>query len=155
MSWGYKMRCVVQRVKSCKVKVDEEIVGAIERGLLVYVGVSSDDTDRDVDYCAEKVLNMRIYPDEKGKMNLSVLETGGGVLAVSQFTLYGDMRKGRRPSYNRAAQPDKAAAAYEKFLNAVRNAGIDIQSGRFQTKMEVSYINEGPVTILVDSEKNF
>jgi D-tyrosyl-tRNA(Tyr) deacylase len=149
------MRCVVQRVTSCSVTVEGETVGSIQKGLLVFLGVGADDSDREIEYCADKVINMRIYPDEQGKMNLSVLDTGGSILVVSQFTLYGDMRKGRRPSYNNAAPPEKAEEVYEKFLTRLRSLGLTPESGRFQAKMEVRSVNDGPVTMLVDSEKNF
>ena len=149
------MRCVVQRVTSAKVQVGEETTGEIGRGMLALVGVSSEDGPADLKYIAEKVMNLRIYDDENGVMNRSILDAGGAILAVSQFTLYGDARGGRRPSYFRAAKPEKANEMYEQLIARWREAGIRVETGRFQTEMQVSLVNDGPVTILLDSEKNF
>ena len=149
------MRCVVQRVTSSSVTVNGEISGAIGAGLMVLIGVSADDTEADLKYMAEKVPNLRIFDDENGVMNRSVLDVGGSILAVSQFTLYGDARGGRRPSYIRAAKPDKADGLYEQLIARWREKGIHVETGVFRTDMQVSLINDGPVTILLDSEKNF
>ena len=149
------MRCVVQRVTSSSVTVNGEISGAIGAGLMVLIGVSVDDTEADLKYMAEKVPNLRIFDDENGVMNRSVLDVGGSILAVSQFTLYGDARGGRRPSYIRAAKPDKADGLYEQLIARWREKGIHVETGVFRTDMQVSLINDGPVTILLDSEKNF
>ena len=149
------MRAVVQRVTEAKVTVSGETVGAIGPGLLVLLGVSSEDTDRDLKYITDKVMNLRVFDDDNGVMNRSVLDTGGSLLAVSQFTLYGDARGGRRPSYFRAAPPEAAATFYEKAIAAWRAQGIHVETGRFRTEMLVSLVNDGPVTILLDSEKVF
>ena len=149
------MRCVVQRVTESSVTVENEITGRIGPGLLVLIGVSSDDTDTDLKYMIDKVPNLRIFDDENGVMNRSILEVGGEILAVSQFTLYGDARGGRRPSYFRAAKPEAANAMYERLIAAWREKGIHVETGRFRTEMKVSLINDGPVTILLDSEKTF
>ena len=149
------MRCVVQRVKNCEIHVEDEIVGRIGEGLLAYLGISVRDTDKDLDYMARKVVELRVFPDDAGKMNLSLKDTGGGIMVISQFTLYGDTRKGRRPSYDAAADPKTAEAYYEKFLSKLRVMGFAPASGRFQAHMDVTYTNMGPVTILVDSEKTF
>ncbi len=149
------MRCVVQRVTSSSVTVDGVVSGQIDAGLMVLIGVSVDDTEADLKYMAEKVPNLRIFDDENGVMNRSVLDVGGSILAVSQFTLYGDARGGRRPSYIRAAKPDKADELYEKLIARWREKGIHVETGVFRTEMKVSLINDGPVTILLDSEKTF
>ena len=149
------MRCVVQRVIDCRVEVDGETIASMKNGLLVFMGVSVNDTDTDIEYSAEKVANLRAYPDENGKMNLSVKEAGGDVLVVSQFTLYGDTRKGRRPSYDLAAPPEKAEAFYERFKELMLGKGLVVYSGKFQAHMHVEYTNDGPVTLLIDSEKKF
>ena len=149
------MRCVVQRVTEASVTVNGETVGAVGPGLMVLIGVSTEDTDADLKYMAEKVPNLRIFDDENGVMNRSVLDAGGSILAVSQFTLYGDARGGRRPSYIRAAKPDEANALYERLAAAWRAKGIHVETGRFRTEMKVSLVNDGPVTILIDSEKAF
>lgn len=149
------MRAVVQRVKNCAVVVGSETVGKIASGLLVYVGFEEDDGQQDIHYLAEKILNLRIFQDDAGKMNLSVRDMGGQILAVSQFTLHADVRKGRRPSYNRAARPEVAEDLYEAFLEELRRLGTHPESGRFGARMEVSYTNSGPVTILLDSKKLF
>ena len=154
---GVKRRggCVVQRVKSSSVTVNGETSGAIGAGLMVLIGVSADDTEADLRYMAEKVPNLRIFDDENGVMNRSVLDVGGSILAVSQFTLYGDARGGRRPSYIRAAKPDKADALYEQLIARWREKGVHVETGVFRTDMKVALVNDGPVTILLDSEKAF
>ena len=149
------MRAVVQRVTSSSVKVGDKVVGEIGRGFLVLLGVARDDREEDADYLAEKIANLRIFNDEQGKMNLSLVDTGGAMLVVSQFTLYGDTRKGRRPSYIDAAEPEKANALYEYFTERARAQGIKVETGVFQAMMQVSLINDGPVTILLDSRKQF
>ena len=149
------MRCVVQRVTSSSVTVDGVVSGKIDAGIMVLIGVSVDDTEADLKYMAEKIPNLRIFDDENGVMNRSVLDVGGSILAVSQFTLYGDARGGRRPSYIRAAKPDKADELYEKLIARWREKGIHVETGVFRTEMKVSLINDGPVTILLDSEKTF
>ena len=149
------MRCVVQRVTEASVTVNGETVGAVGPGLMVLIGVSTEDTDADLKYMTEKVPNLRIFDDENGVMNRSVLDAGGSILAVSQFTLYGDARGGRRPSYIRAAKPDEANDMYERLVAAWRAKGIHVETGRFRTDMQVSLVNDGPVTILLDSEKVF
>ena len=149
------MRAVVQRVTQASVTVEGETVGSIGPGIMVLIGVADTDTDKDLKYITDKVMNLRIFDDENGVMNRSVLDVGGSVLAVSQFTLYGDARGGRRPSYIRAAAPELANAFYEKAVAAWRASGIHVETGRFRTEMKVSLINDGPVTILLDSEKSF
>jgi D-aminoacyl-tRNA deacylase len=149
------MRAVIQRVSHAQVTVGEEIVGKIGRGLLVLLGVAKSDTPADADYLAAKILGLRIFEDENGKMNLSLLETHGSVLAVSQFTLYGDVRKGRRPSFDEAAPPQQARELYERFVAKIREAGVTCETGRFQAVMQVELVNDGPVTILLDSKRSF
>jgi D-tyrosyl-tRNA(Tyr) deacylase len=149
------MRTVVQRVTRASVKVDGEIVGQIEKGLLVLLGVTQDDTEADADYLADKVIGLRVFEDSEEKMNLAVAEVGGAILAVSQFTLYGDMRRGRRPSFDAAARPEQARKLYEYFVEKIRSAGVRCETGKFQAMMEVELVNDGPVTILVDSRKSF
>ena len=149
------MRCVVQRVTTSSVSVGGKTVGSIGPGLMVLIGIASEDTEADLKYMAEKVPNLRIFDDEAGVMNRSILDAGGSILAVSQFTLYGDARGGRRPSYFRAAKPDKADDLYEQLVARWREKGIHVETGIFRTDMQVSLVNDGPVTILLDSEKNF
>jgi D-aminoacyl-tRNA deacylase len=149
------MRAVVQRVSRASVRVDDEVIGAIELGLLVLLGVGHDDAESDADYLAEKVAGLRIFDDAAGKMNLSVIDVGGAVLAVSQFTLFGDVRRGKRPSFDSAARPERARELYEYFVNRVRGSGLCCETGRFQAMMDVELINSGPVTILLDSRKAF
>lgn len=149
------MRAVVQRVTRASVKVGDEITGEIGQGLLVLLGVAHEDTEADADYLAEKIAGLRIFEDDAGKMNLSVLDVRGAVLAVSQFTLFGDVRRGKRPSFDAAARPELARRLYEYFVDRVRGLGLRCQTGRFQEMMEVELINSGPVTILIDSKKGF
>ena len=149
------MRAVVQRVSDARVQVDGQCIGKIGRGLLVYLGVHKDDTDKDFDYILDKVINLRIFSDEAGKMNLSLLDTGGEILVVSQFTLFGDARRGRRPSYGEAAGNEKGNLYYQRFLHELKEKGIRTASGQFGADMQVSYTNDGPVTILLDSFKDF
>jgi D-tyrosyl-tRNA(Tyr) deacylase len=149
------MRAVVQRVSRAQVAVNSEITGQIGLGLLVLLGVERDDTQADAIYLAEKIAGLRIFEDDQGKMNRSVQDVGGSVLAVSQFTLYGDVRRGKRPSFDAAAPPEKARQLYEFFVEQIRAAGLRCQTGRFQEMMKVELVNEGPVTILLDSAKAF
>ena len=149
------MRAVVQRVSRAQVAVNGEIAGQIGRGLLVLLGIAISDTEADADCLAGKIAGLRIFEDESGKMNLAVSETGGQVLAVSQFTLYGDLRRGKRPSFAAAAPPERARELYEYFVGRIRAAGLTCQTGRFQEMMQVELVNEGPVTILLDSSKLF
>lgn len=149
------MRAVVQRVSSASVTVAGEVVGSIGPGLLVLLGVREDDTQQDVVYTASKVVGLRIFEDADGKMNRSLAEAGGAMLVVSQFTLYGDCRQGRRPSFITAARPEQANSLYESFCAEVRGQGIKVETGRFQQQMEVALVNDGPVTLLVDSRKEF
>ena len=149
------MRAVVQRVTQASVTVESETVGTIGLGIMVLIGVSDQDTEKDLKYIVEKTMNLRIFDDENGVMNRSVIDVGGSILAVSQFTLYGDARGGRRPSYIRAAKPEAANDLYEQAVSAWRESGIHVETGRFRTEMMVSLVNDGPVTILLDSEKAF
>ena len=149
------MRAVVQRVSRAKVTINDWVSGEIGRGLLVLLGVGHGDTEADAAYLAEKVAGLRIFEDSDGKMNRSVIEVGGSVLAVSQFTLYGDARKGKRPSFDAAAPPVDARRLYERFVEGVRAAGLLCETGRFQEMMQVELVNEGPVTILLDSAREF
>jgi D-tyrosyl-tRNA(Tyr) deacylase len=145
------MRAVIQRVKDSSVTVDDQIVGQISRGLLVLLGVARDDRPADADYLAAKIAHLRIFEDEPGKMNRSLLETGCQMLVVSQFTLLGDCRKGRRPSFVAAAEPAQAKALYQYFIEAVRRLGISVETGQFKAKMEVALVNDGPVTLIMQS----
>ena len=149
------MRAVVQRVTRASVKVNEEFTGKISQGLLVLLGVAQDDTESDADYLAAKIAGLRIFEDQEGKMNRSVVDIGGAVLAVSQFTLFGDVRRGKRPSFDAAARPERAQALYEYFVERIRALDLQCETGRFQAMMEVEIINQGPVTILLDSKKLF
>jgi D-tyrosyl-tRNA(Tyr) deacylase len=149
------MRAVVQRVKSAAVRVEGNVVGSIGPGLLVLVGIAKTDAGADSQYLAEKIANLRVFGDEQGRMNRSLLETGGQVLCVSQFTLYGDCRKGRRPSYDQAAAPEMAQRLYDDFVKALRSFGVVVATGQFQAMMEVELVNDGPVTLLLDSAKTF
>ena len=149
------MRAVVQRVKECKVEVKDGTVGAIGPGLLVFLGVGKDDSEKDSDYLANKIANLRIFPDQEGLMNLSLTDTAGSVLVVSQFTLWGDCRKGRRPSFVNAARPERANELYEHFIGLLKGMDIRVATGRFQEMMDVYLVNDGPVTLMLDSEKSF
>ena len=149
------MRAVIQRVSRAKVTVNGEITGEIGNGLLVLLGVATADTEAAADYLAEKIVGLRIFEDSDGKMNLSVADTAGAVLVVSQFTLYGDVRRGKRPSFDAAAPPKQARQLYEYFVERIRAAGLTCETGRFQEMMQVELVNEGPVTILLDSTKAF
>ena len=154
-SYDWAMRAVVQRVSRAQVTVNGEIVGKIGLGLLVLLGVGRDDGEADATYLAEKIAGLRVFEDAQGKMNRSVQEVGGSVLAVSQFTLYGDVRRGKRPSFDAAAPPEKARQLFEFFVEHIRAAGLPCETGRFQEMMTVELMNEGPVTILLDSQKAF
>ena len=145
------MRALIQRVTSASVKVDGIVVGQIDAGLLVLIGVAKPDTKEDADYLAEKIVNLRVFSDDAGKMNRSLLDIGGALLAVSQFTLYGDCRKGRRPGFDAAAPAEQGRALYEHFVDAARRAGVQVQTGVFQAHMEVALVNDGPVTLMVES----
>ena len=149
------MRAVVQRVSRAKVTVNGQVTGEIGPGLLVLLGVGAADTRIDADYLAEKIAGLRIFEDSGGKMNLSVADTAGALLVVSQFTLYGDLRRGKRPSFDAAAPPQPARELYEYFMEKIRAAGLRCETGRFQEMMQVELVNHGPVTILLDSSKNF
>jgi D-tyrosyl-tRNA(Tyr) deacylase len=149
------MRAVVQKVTRARVTVAGEVVGEIGQGFVVLLGVAREDTPEAADYMAEKVAGLRVFADDAGKMNRSLQDVGGAVLAVSQFTLYGDVRRGRRPGFDRAARPEQAEPLYQRFVAALRARGIQVETGRFQTHMEVELVNDGPVTILIDSEKQF
>ena len=149
------MRAVVQRVSRAQVTVEGAVCGQIGRGLLVLFGVAAGDTEADADYLADKVTGLRIFEDDKGKMNLDVGEVGGSVLVVSQFTLYGDVRRGKRPSFDAAARPELARHLYEYFVERIRAAGLPCETGQFQEMMQVELVNDGPVTILLDSRKVF
>lgn len=145
------MKLVIQRVKEAKVTVDGELKGAIRSGLLVFVGIARTDSPADADYLVDKLLALRIFPDDAGKMNRSIHEAGGSLLLVSQFTLYGDCQRGRRPSFDRAAPPDQAAALYSYFVERSRRGPVPVETGIFQASMQVHLVNDGPVTILMDS----
>jgi D-tyrosyl-tRNA(Tyr) deacylase len=149
------MRAVVQRVSRAQVTVDEKVVGKIGRGLLVLLGVTHADTEADADYLADKIVGLRIFEDENGKMNRDTAAVAGAFLVVSQFTLYGDVRRGKRPSFDAAAPPERARQLYEYFVERIRAAGLPCQTGRFQEMMQVELVNDGPVTILLDSARAF
>ena len=149
------MRAVIQHVSRAQVSVDGEIVGSIGKGLLVLLGIAKTDAQADADYLAAKVIGLRIFDDESGKMNLSVADVRGAILAVSQFTLYGDVRKGKRPSFAQAAPPQIANELYEYFVAKIRESGVACETGRFQALMQVELVNDGPVTILLDSGRAF
>ncbi len=146
------MRAVIQRVKSSSVSVGNKVVGEIGHGLLVLLGISKTDKADDAKYLGDKIVNLRIFEDENNKMNLSLLDTGGEMLVVSQFTLLGDCKKGRRPSFVHAAKPDQANELYERFVEIVRQKGVSVKMGRFRAMMEVSLVNDGPVTLIVESQ---
>jgi len=149
------MRCVVQRVSRASVRVNAEGIGQINKGILALVGIEHNDNDNDVSWLADKLLGLRIFEDEHGKMNLSLVDVGGDLLVVSQFTLHGDCRKGKRPSFSDAAPPDMAKSLFDKLVATLRASGVKVETGQFQAKMEVELINDGPVTLLLDSKKNF
>ena len=149
------MRAVVQRVKESRVEVKGREVGRIGPGLLVFLAVGDEDSERDGQYLAGKIANLRVFPDETGAMNRSLMETRGSALVVSQFTLWGDCRKGRRPSFAHAARPEKAKALYEHFIGLMEDMGIRVATGRFQEMMDVHILNDGPVTLMLDSGKAF
>ncbi|MBN1106770.1 MAG: D-tyrosyl-tRNA(Tyr) deacylase [Deltaproteobacteria bacterium] len=149
------MRAVVQRVKRAKVEVDGQIVGEIDQGMLIFLGVGEEDSERDSDWLGRKIAHLRIFSDEKALMNRSLAEIDGAALVVSQFTLWGDCIKGRRPSFTRAARPEKARELYEHFVGVLRGEGLTLATGRFQEMMDVHLVNDGPVTLLVDSAKTF
>jgi D-tyrosyl-tRNA(Tyr) deacylase len=149
------MRAVVQRVSRAQVVIAGEVTGQIGPGLLILLGVGHDDTEADANYLAEKIAGLRVFEDDSGKMNRSVQDVGGSVLAVSQFTLYGDVRRGKRPSFDRASPPEKARQLYEFFVERIRSTGLRCETGRFQEMMKVELVNEGPVTILLDSARVF
>jgi D-aminoacyl-tRNA deacylase len=149
------MRAVVQRVSRASVDVEGRVVGEIGLGLLVLLGVSTSDREADADYLADKIAGLRIFEDSDGKMNRSVADVGGAVLAVSQFTLYGDVRRGKRPSFDSAARPERARELYEHFVEQIHQRGLRCETGQFQTMMSVSLVNQGPVTVLLDSSKLF
>ncbi len=149
------MRAVAQRVSSARVAVGGDVVGSIGQGILVYLGAAAGDTDADVDYVSGKIVGLRVFEDDAGKMSRSVVDVGGSVLVVSQFTLFGDVRRGRRPSFDGAAPPSEAEALYERVVSRIRSAGVTVATGRFRAQMSVEAAVDGPVTILVDSRKLF
>lgn len=149
------MRTVIQRVSRAQVKIDEKVTGAIDRGLVVFVGISADDKTKDLQWLAEKIVHLRIFEDDAGKMNRSITDIKGEMLIISQFTLYGDCRKGRRPGFSSAAPPLVAEPCYQQFVQEVRDKGIQVATGTFQADMQVELVNDGPVTLLLDSEKKF
>lgn len=149
------MRAVVQRVSRAQVRVDGRVTGETGAGLMVLLGVAVDDTESDAEQLASKIAGLRIFEDAEGKMNRALGESGGAVLAVSQFTLYGDVRRGKRPSFDAAARPEQARRLYERFVEKIRAAGLRCETGRFQEMMQVELVNDGPVTILLDSQKTF
>ena len=148
------MRAVIQRVDEARVTVDGTVVGEISKGILVFLGITTDDGEDDLTFLKRKILNLRIFPDSDGKMNLSLVDTGSAVLLVSQFTLYGDCRKGNRPSFIRAAAPDRARALYQELIRQLRSENIKVESGEFQAMMKVDLVNDGPVTLILDSKKS-
>ena len=149
------MRAVVQRVSQAKVLVDGHVAGEIEKGLVVLLGIGHEDTQKDTSYMAEKIVNLRIFEDENNRMNFSLLDVKGSLLVVSQFTLYGDCRKGRRPSYDKAERPGIAEEIYEEFIEQCKGYGINVETGKFQAMMTVEIHNDGPVTLLLNSKKEF
>jgi D-tyrosyl-tRNA(Tyr) deacylase len=146
------MKVVVQRSKQASVTVDGERIGSIDRGLVLLVGITHDDTDADIRWMADKIAGLRIFEDEGGKMNLSVVDVGGDILSISQFTLYGDCRKGRRPNFMAAARPEQAESVYDTFNEALRSLELRVETGRFGAMMDVSLVNWGPVTLILDSK---
>ena len=149
------MRAVVQRVKSARVEVAGKIIGEIGNGLLIFAGIGEEDSEKDCEYIANKIAHLRIFPDGRDLMNLSLIDTKGSALVVSQFTLWGDCRKGRRPSFSQAAEPEKAKELYEYFIGLLEEIGLRVATGKFQEMMDVHLINDGPVTLLLDSSKSF
>jgi len=149
------MRCVIQRVSSAEVRAGSRLCGQIGLGLVALVGVEEGDTDADLGYCVNKTANLRIFEDEQGKMNRSVLDVGGAVLAISQFTLHGDARKGQRPSFIRAARPEQAISLFDAYCAGLRANGLEVAEGEFQAHMRVALVNDGPVTLLLDSRRAF
>ena len=149
------MRAVIQRVRQAKVEVEHLVVGQIEQGLLVYLGVGKEDTEQDAEFMADKLVNLRIFADEAGKMNRSVIDIGGGILVISNFTLYGDCRKGRRPGFDAAGLPERAEALYEKVAELIARSDVHVAKGAFGAYMQVSSTNDGPVTFLLDSTRLF
>lgn len=149
------MRAVIQRVSSASVTVDHEVVGHIERGFVVLLGITTHDTVDDVEYVANKLIGLRVFEDDDGKMNRSITDVGGSMLVISQFTLFGDCRKGRRPSFIEAARPEVARPLYERLVEELRAQGVPTKTGVFQTHMDVALVNDGPVTLLLDSQKLF
>ena len=146
------MRIVVQRSKNASVTVNEKVIGEIEKGLVLLVGVTHDDTINDANYLADKIVNLRIFEDENGKMNLSLLDVGGSILSISQFTLYGDCRKGRRPNFMAAAKPEEALNLYQYFNTVLSEKNVVVETGEFGAEMDVAFINDGPVTLILDSK---
>lgn len=153
-SLGEIMKIVVQRSKQAQVIVNDEVVGSIQQGLVLLVGITHDDTLQDAQYLAEKISGLRIFSDDEGKMNLSVMDCGGAILSISQFTLYGDCRKGKRPNFMAAAKPDHAEPLYEHFNNLLREKGLVVETGVFGADMDVSLVNDGPVTLVLDTKAN-
>lgn len=149
------MRAVIQRVSSASVTVDQEVVGQIERGFVVLLGITTHDTVDDVEYVANKLIGLRVFEDDDGKMNRSITDVGGSMLVISQFTLFGDCRKGRRPSFIEAARPEVARPLYERLVEELRTQGVRTETGVFQAHMDVALVNDGPVTLLLDSQKLF
>jgi D-tyrosyl-tRNA(Tyr) deacylase len=149
------MRVIVQRVSRAQVSVDGQVIGAIQRGLLVFVGIRREDTEKDLQWLADKIIHLRIFEDTEGKMNKSLADIEGEMLIISQFTLYGDCRKGRRPGFSDAAPPLHAEPLYQQFITEIKTKGIQVATGTFQADMQVELVNDGPVTLLLDSEKTF
>ncbi len=147
------MRAVIQRVSSAQVRIEGEVVGEIGKGFLVLLAVGKEDSEKDADWLAEKIVGLRVFEDEQGKLNLSLKDVGGEILIVSQFTLYGDCRKGRRPSFDQSAPPELAERLYNYFVEKVKEKGVKVATGRFQAFMEVELVNSGPVTLIIDSQK--
>lgn len=149
------MRAVVQRVNAARVEVEGEVLGSIGRGLCAFVGAGKDDDDADLASMADKIVNLRVFPDDEGRMSRSVMDVGGAVLAISQFTVFGDVRRGRRPGFDAAMHPTPARDAFARFLDALRATGVPVETGRFAADMRVLVDNDGPVTILIDTKKTF
>ncbi|NLI93630.1 MAG: D-tyrosyl-tRNA(Tyr) deacylase [Peptococcaceae bacterium] len=149
------MRCVVQRVSKASVRVNGDVIGRISVGFVAFIGIGSEDSREDIDWLAEKIAGLRVFEDQDGKMNLSLAEVGGEILLISQFTLFGDCRKGKRPSFSHAAPPQQAKEIFDQLVNTIKSLGIHVETGQFQADMDVELVNQGPVTILLDSKKNF